>query len=121
MRIGGGQVGEHADLRDVVGVHDGDRVRGVGLGAGLVAEDAEGQHRGADGSVFGDDRGDQRAVRGQVVGVELPGVHRRGARGFERGDLVIELIGFACGQHHRRSGRQAPCELDADLAAAAQD
>ena len=72
----GGQMGEQADLRDVVGVHDGHRVVGIGLGAGLVAEDPEGQHCGADGAVVGDDRGDQRAVRGQVVGVELPGVHR---------------------------------------------
>jgi hypothetical protein len=37
-------------------------MRGVGLGAGLVAEDPESQHRGVDGAVVGDDRGNQRAV-----------------------------------------------------------
>ena len=65
------QHGQQADLRDVVGVHDGHGVGGVGLGAGLVAEDPERQHRGADRAVLGDDRVDQRAVRRQVVGVEF--------------------------------------------------
>ena len=41
-------MGEQADLRDVVGVHNSHRVRGVDLGAALVTENAEGQHRGAD-------------------------------------------------------------------------
>ncbi len=112
---------EQADLGDVVGVHDGHGVGGVGFGAGLVAQDSEGQHRGADGAVLGDDRGDQRAVRGQVVGVELPGVHRGGAGGFERVDLFSEPVGVACGQHDRRSRCQKPRQLDADLAAAAQN
>lgn len=114
-------MGEHADLGDVIGVHDGDRVRGVGLGASLVAQDSEGQHRGADGPVVGDDRGDQGGVRGQVVGVEFPGVDRGGAGRFERADLVSELIGAARGQHHRRPGGQASRQLDPDFAASAQD
>ncbi len=55
-------MGQQADLRDVVGVHDCQRMRSVCLGAGLVAEDAEGQHRGVDGAVFGDDRRDERTM-----------------------------------------------------------
>ena len=49
----GGQMGEQTDLSDVVGVHDGHRVCGVRLGAGLVAQDPERQHGGADRTVFG--------------------------------------------------------------------
>ena len=114
-------MGEQADLRDVVGVHDGQRVRGVGLGAGLVAEDPEGQHRGVDRAVLGDDRRDERAVRIQVVGIEFPGVHGRRAGGEHGGDLLGELVCFACREHHRRPGRQPPREFDTDLAATAED
>lgn len=110
-----------ADLGDVVGVHDGHRVRRVCLGAGLVAEYPEGQHRGADGAVLGNERSDQRAVCGQVVGVELPGVHRYSASCAECGGLVGELIGVPRGQHHRRPGSQASREFAADLAAAAEN
>ena len=58
----GGQMGEQTDLRDVVGVHDGHRMRGIGLGAALVAEDPKGQHRGVDRAVLGDDRGNEWTV-----------------------------------------------------------
>ena len=37
------------------------------------------------------------------------------------GDLVVEMIGFACGQHYRCSGSQAPRQFDPDLTAAAQN
>jgi hypothetical protein len=114
-------MGEHADLRDVVGVYDGHRVRGVGLGAGLVAEYPEGQHRGVDRAVVGEHRRDKRAVRVQVVGVELPGVHGRRTGGDQGGDLLGELVGLACRQYHRRPGSQAPREFHTDLAAAAED
>ncbi|MCO5556202.1 hypothetical protein L7F22_009747 [Adiantum nelumboides] len=57
-----GQLGEDVHLRDVVGVHDGGRVRGVGLGAGLVAENAERDDDGVDPAVPGRDVVDQRAV-----------------------------------------------------------
>ena len=99
----------------------GHRVRGVDLGAGLVAEDPERQHRGVDGAVLVDDRGDQRAVRGDVVGVELPGVHRCGSGRLDEGHLLVESVGITCGQHHRRPGSQKPRKFNADLAAAAQN
>ncbi|GAB1814572.1 hypothetical protein MUNTM_36110 [Mycobacterium sp. MUNTM1] len=60
-------------------------------------------------------------MRGQVVGVELPGVDRRRAGGFEHVDLLSELIGPAGGQHDRRAPREESAQLDPDLAAAAQD
>ena len=117
----GGQHRQQADLRDVVGVHDRRGVRGVVFGAGLVAEDAERQHRGADRAVLGDDRRDQRAVRGQVVGVELAHVHRRRARRPHGRDLLVELVGAPRRQHHGRAGGQPRGQLDADLAAAAEN
>ena len=60
-------------------------------------------------------------MRGQIVGVEFPGVHRGGAGGFDGGDLVTKLVGLPCSQHHRGLGSQAPGEFDADLAAAAEN
>ena len=36
-------------------------------------------------------------------------------------DLLVEPVGVARGQHHRRAGRQPPREFDADLAAAAEN
>jgi hypothetical protein len=55
-------MGEQTDLRDVVGVHDGQRMRSISLGAALVAEDPEGQHRGVNRAVLGNDRGNERTV-----------------------------------------------------------
>ena len=66
-------VGEDADLGDVVGVHDGGGVGGVLFGAGLVAEDAEGEHDDVERAVLGDDLLEEGAVRGEVVGVEVGG------------------------------------------------
>ena len=37
------------------------------------------------------------------------------------GDLLVEPVGIACGQHHRRPGSQQPRKFNADLAAAAQN
>ena len=114
-------MGEHADLSDVVGVHDGHGVGGVDLGARLIAEDPEGQHRGADRAVIGNDRGDQRAVRSQIVGVEVPGLHRRGTGGKAERDLLVEPVGGAGRQDQRRPGRQPLGKFDTDLAAATQN
>nr|BBX76476.1 hypothetical protein MFLOJ_02630 [Mycobacterium florentinum] len=102
-------------------MHDGHRVSGIGLGAGLIAEDPEGEHRGADGPVLGDDCCDQWGVRGQVVGIEFAGVNRLRAGLVQRLYLLIELIGSACGQHHRRAWSEPSRQLNADLAAAAQN
>jgi hypothetical protein len=60
-------------------------------------------------------------VRGDVVGVEFPGVHRFGARGEQHGFLVLELSGVARRQHHDRSWRQASREFNTDLAATAEN
>ena len=68
-------------------------VPGVLLGAGLVAQDAERQHRGADRAVLGDDRLDQRCMGREVVGVEFTHVHGGGARRPHGRDLVVELVG----------------------------
>jgi hypothetical protein len=48
-------------------------------------------------------------------------VHRLRAGCFERGDLLIELVGPARSQHHRRPGSQASREFNTDLAAATQN
>jgi len=45
--------------------------------------------------VIGDDRGDQRTVRGQIVGVELPGMHRRGTGSTADRYLLVEPVGGA--------------------------
>ena len=116
-----GQHGQQADLRDVVGVHDRHGVGHVGFGAGLVAEDPERQHRGADRAMLGHDRGDQRAVRRQVVRVEFPHVNGGGAGRPHRGDLLGEVVGSTGRQHDGRAGGQPPGEFGADLAAAAEN
>ena len=65
---------------------------------------------------------DQRRVRGQVVGVELADVHRGGAgRSHGARPASASSVGAAGGEHHGRAGRQPLRELDADLAAAAED
>ncbi len=114
-------MGEHADLSDVVGVYDGDRVGRVGFGAGLVTKDAKRQHRGGDRTVFGDDLCHLPTVRGQVVGVEFAGVHGLRAGRREFGDLLVEVIGPTRGEHRRGAVGQPPGELDADLAATSQN
>ena len=69
------------DVRDVVGVHDRHRVLRVALGAGLVAEDPERDDaRRRAGRAGASTRVQQRAVRGEVVGVELDPVDRGRAR-----------------------------------------
>ena len=115
-----GQMGEQADLRDVVGVHDGDGVRGVALGATLVAEDAERQHRGVDRAVLGNDRIDQRAVRFQVVGVEFDANHPR--RSGRADAAICRRAGRRCGPPIRSTARgESDREFDADFAAAAEN
>ena len=118
------RVGQHrqqADLGDEVGVHDRRGVPGVLLGAGLVAQDAERQHRGADRAVLGDDRVDQRCMGRKVVGVEFTHVHGGGARLPHGRDLLVELVGAA-----GRSTTVAPDasrvrQLQPDLAAATEN
>ena len=96
-------------------------VRGVLLGAGLVAEHAECQHRRADRAVVGHDRGHQRRVRGQFVGVELANVDLGRTCLLEGGDLLGQPVGTAGGQHHGCAWRQQLREFDADLAAATEN
>ena len=116
-----GQHGQQADLRHVVGVHHGRGVAGVGFGPGLIAEHPERQHRGADRTVLGHDRGDQRAVRRQVVRVEFPHVYGGGAGRPHGRDLLIEPVGATRREHDRRAAGQPQGEFGADLAAAAEN
>ena len=96
-------------------------MRRVTLGAGLIAQNPEGKHRDADGSVLGEELVDQRPVRGEVVGVELAGVHGGGTRGPHHRHLLAEPIGAAGGEHHRRPGCQSLGEFESDLAAAPEN
>ena len=96
-------------------------MRGVGLGQRLVAQDAERQHRGADGTVVGDDRGDQRAVRGQVVGVELHGVDGRGPGRLTAATWSASRSAPRAASTTVRLAASGSRELDPDFAAAAQD
>ncbi len=41
--------------------------------------------------------------------------------GLHRRDLLVELIGTACGQHDDRARREPDREFDADLAAAPEN
>ena len=102
-------------------MHYGDRMCGVLLGPGLVTENAEGQDRGADRPVPGLDLVHQRNVRGQVVGVELAGLHVGSARRPDRLHLVGQLVGPAGRKHHRVARRQPDGQFQADLAPAAED
>ena len=94
---------------------------GVLLRAGLVAQDAERQHRGADRAVLGDDRIDQRCVGRKVVGVEFAHVHGGGSCLPHGRDLVVELVGATGRQQHGRAGRQPRGQLEPDLAAATEN
>ena len=96
-------------------------MRGVLLGAGLVAEHSESEHRRADRAVVGHDRGHQRRVRGQVIGVERADVNLGRSRLLEGGDLLGKPVGTASRQHHRCAGGQQLREFDADLAAATEN
>ena len=117
----GGQDGEQAGLCDEIRVHDGRGMCRILLGAGLVAENAERQHRGTDRAVIGDDGVDEGTVRLQGVGIELAHRDGGGTGGGHRGDLLVEIIGAAGGQHHRRARRQPRRQLEPDLAASAED
>ena len=110
-----------AGLCDEIRVHDGRGMCRILLGAGLVAENAEGQHCGSDRPVIGDDGVDESTVRFQRVGIELAHRHGGGTRGRHRGDLLVEVIGVAGGQHHRRARRQPRRQLEPDLAASPED
>ena len=112
---------QQTDLGDVIGMHNRYRMRRVSLGAGLIAEDAEGQHGGADSSVFPDQLFHQRAMRMQVVGIELGSMHGLSPGRSYRRDLRDEVIGAAGGQHDGRSRRQSRGEFKADLATAAEN
>jgi hypothetical protein len=96
-------------------------VPGVLLRAGLVAQDAERQQRGADRAVLGDDRFDQWRMGREVVGIEFAHVHSGGTGGPHGRDLVVELVGATGRQQHGRAGRQPRGQLDPDLAAAAEN
>ncbi len=102
-------------------MHDGHRVGGVAFGAGLIAQDAEGQHRNVDPTVAGDDRGHQPTVRSDVVGVELHGVHRRRPSRLHPGDLIGEPVRAAGGQYDCRPRSEPGGEFDADFAAPTED
>ena len=91
------------------------------FGAILLAEDAERQHRGVDPPELADQPLDERAVRGQVVGVELRGAYLPGSGGLHRRDLRTEPVGAAGGKHHRGPRSQPRRQFDADLTAAAED
>ena len=94
---------------------------GVGLGAGLVAEDPEGQHGGVDRAVLGDDLVEHRRMRGQVVGVEPLDVHGHGTGRPQRGNLLVKAVAVTGGQHHRRPRCQSQGKFGADLAATAEN
>ena len=115
------QHGEQTDLGGVVGVHDRRGVRGVHLGARLVTEDPERHHRRVERAVLGDERRDERGVRGQIVGVELQYVDRRGACRCHRRDLLGQPIGAPRREHDGGTARQARRQFQADLAASAEN
>lgn len=116
-----GQQRQQTDLRHVVGVHDGHRVLGVGLGAVLVAEYAERHCGGADRSVLGLDLVEHRCVTAEVVGVERLDVHRSRTRRGERRYLLVKPAGAARGQHHGGTPGQSQRQLTTDLAATTEN
>ena len=118
---GVGQHRQQADLGDEIRVHDGRRVPRILLRAGLVAQDAERQHRGADRAVLGDDRFDQWCMGRKVVGIEFAHVHSGGPGGPHGRGLVVELVGATRRQQHRRAGRQPRGQLQPDFAAATEN
>ena len=77
--------------------------------------------RRPDPAVFGDQPFHQRAVRGEVVGVELDGVHGRRTGVAHRGDLVAQPGGVAGGEHHGGAGGEPAGQFQTDLAATAKD
>ena len=93
----------------------------IGFGTGLVAEDAERQHRGADGPELGDQLVHQWAVRRKIVGIELNRVHGPGPGRPHRRDLLVESVSTAGCQHDRRPRGESAGEFDADLTAAAEN
>ena len=102
-------------------MHNRHRVGGIGLSAALVAEDPEGQYRGAYGPELANQLLQHRSVRVQVIGVELDRVHGRSTGRAHRCDLAGESVGAAGGQHHRRSRGKPGREFDSDIAAAAEN
>lgn len=63
---------------------------------------------------------DHGGVCGDVVGVELAGVHRGRTRVAYRGHLGFEPVGAARGQHHGVARCQPNRQFGADLAASAE-
>ena len=107
-------------MRDVVGVHDRAGVLGVALGAGLVAEDPEGDDDHVERAVPPCDVVEHAALGGQVVGVELDGVDGRRARVPHGLHLRGQVGAAARGEHDGRPFGEAPGHGDPDLAAAAE-
>ncbi len=118
----GGQHRQQTGLCDEIRVHDGRGMCRILLGAGLVAENAEGQHRGADRAVSRR----RWSRRGRLCDSSASASNSRTATAAapaarHRGDLLVEVIGAAGGQHHRRARRQPRRQLEPDLAASTED
>ena len=71
--------------------------------------------------MFGDQFVEHGGVRRQIVGVEGLDVHGVGAGRPQRGNLAIEAIGAAGGQHHGGVPAEPQRQLAADLASAAEN
>ncbi|PXY22344.1 hypothetical protein BAY60_20975 [Prauserella muralis] len=102
---------------------DGEGVRGVALGARLVAQHAERGHHDVNGPVAGDDLGEHGLVGGHVVGVELDARHRGGARLAQGRLLGVQVVAAPGRQHElpRTLPREPYRDGQADLTAPAQD
>ncbi len=115
-----GQHGEDAELSGVVGMHNVQRMAGIGLGAGLITQHTECQDRDTDRSVVGDDLGQQRGMARGVGGIEFDRMNRRRAGRGERRGFGVQFLATPRGQDHGPAGGQPQRHLQTDFAASTQ-
>lgn len=115
------EVREDADLSHVVGVHHRDRMRRVGFGTRLIAENPEGQHCNRNPTVLGDYGAQEVSVRVDSVGVELDGGDVDSAGVFEHLLLLRQLSAASGSQNDVAARREPDRDLEADLTSSAEE
>lgn len=116
-------MGQQADVRNIVRVHDLHRMLSISLRAGLVTKDAKGEYRDADAAHVVSNRLQNLTVARHVVRIEIDGDDtRRSCRAHPRG-LVLEVTTTtpSCSEYYGASWSEARCHLQPDLAPAAEN
>lgn len=115
------EVSKDADLSHVVGVHHCYRMRRVGFGTRLIAENSESQHGNRNPAVLGDHGAEEVSVSVHGVGVEFDGGDVDSAGVFEHLLLLRQLSAASGSQNDVAARREPHRDLEADLTSSTEE